>query len=232
MHYWAAEHLGDKMEEELNITSIQDLLKTVPDPYGDFEPEYTKPTVSISSKMEACRELVELGFDPFKYAKDNLIAIKSSTGIAINVNKKDDECCSFSKIDINDALKKLLETAEKLEGNIELTPFEIEKSKEIEVDNNDDVLSLPNLILAVDTKKILDELSAKQALEDYTKLIIEKKNKALENINDGGKGKRSFNKPLVITEAMLEEFAKNQKNPEEEAFTNEFSTGIQEADYD
>jgi hypothetical protein len=221
------------MEEELNITSIQDLLKTVPDPYGDFEPEYTKPELSLSSKMEACRELVELGFDPFQYAKANLIPIKTSTGIAIGINKKDDFYDGFSKIDMKDALKKLLEAAERLEGNRELTPSEIEEAKEIEdngIDCNSDLS--PNLILAVDTKKIIKELAGRKALEDYNKLIIEKKNKALENINDGESVRRSFYKSPMVEDVVIEEKPKTEKALEQEALTNEFSTGLQEADHD
>lgn len=186
-------------DNELNITSIQELLKTVPDPYGGFEAEYTNPEASFNNKVAACVELINLGFDPFKYAKNNLIPIKTSLGIGIKVNKPEDYPVK-QKINIENALNLLVDIAKKLESNKQLDGISTDQD---EYTNDDITDSLPNLILAVETKKIIDELAAKKALEDDVSQVLEKKTKSLEVINNGGKS--AFRKSTVIDDVVEKE---------------------------
>jgi hypothetical protein len=218
-----AERLGDNMENddtednELNITPIQELLKTVPDPYGGFEAEYTNPEASFNNKVAACVELINLGFDPFKYAKNNLIPIKTSLGIGIKVSKPEDYPVK-QKINIENALNLLVGIANKLESNKELDGILTDQD---EYTNNDITDSLPNLTLAVETKKILDELAAEKAKEEYNKQTADKQNKAynlitsnreksLEVINNGGKS--AFRKSTEIDDFVEKEERPYYKN--------------------
>ena len=173
-------------DNELNITSIQELLKTVPDPYGGLEVEYTKPEPKINNKIAACVELIgKFGFDPFKYAADNNLDIHTHNSVCINLKNKINKP--------NDIYRVYYGEDQSLYCNED----QVEETENNYID--DDITdSLPNLTLVVETKKILDDLASEKAKKEYFKLITDNNEKSLEVINNGGKS--AFRKSTEPTE--------------------------------